>query len=75
MSTKPKPDKPMIWLGKYLSLALTMPASVAAGYLLGTLADHYLHLPLLRAVGIILGMVAGLLQVLRELDRDRRRNK
>jgi F0F1-type ATP synthase assembly protein I len=75
MSIKPKPDKPMIWLGKYLSLALTMPASVAAGYLLGTFADHYLHLPLLRAIGIILGMVAGLIQVLRELDRDSRRNK
>jgi F0F1-type ATP synthase assembly protein I len=75
MSIKPKPDKPMIWLSKYLSLALTMPASVAAGYLLGTFADHYLHLPLLRAVGIILGMVAGLIQVLRELDRDSRRNK
>ena len=65
-----RPDKPMIWLSKYLSLALTLPASVAAGFVLGTLADHYWHKPLLRAVGIMLGMTAGLIQILRELSRD-----
>ncbi len=26
-----KPDKSTIWLGKYLSLALTLPASVVGG--------------------------------------------
>lgn len=60
----------MIWLGKYLSLALTLPASVAAGFVLGAVADHYWHRPLLRAVGIMLGMAAGLIQILRELSRD-----
>lgn len=66
----PRPDKPLIWLGKYLSLALTLPASVVAGYILGALADHWLHLPLLRALGIMLGMAAGILQIVRELNRD-----
>jgi len=65
-----KPDKSLFWLGKYLSLALTLPASVVAGYLLGAAADHFLHLPILRALGIILGMVAGLTQILRELFRE-----
>lgn len=65
-----KPDKPLFWLGKYLSLALTLPASVAAGYILGTLADHWLHVPFLRALGILLGMGAGLIQILRELSRE-----
>jgi F0F1-type ATP synthase assembly protein I len=65
-----KPDKSLIWLGKYLSLALTLPASVAAGYILGTLADRWLHVPFLRVLGIILGTAAGLTQILRELSRE-----
>ena len=65
-----KPDKPLIWLGRYLSLALTLPASVVAGYILGALADHWLHVPFLRVLGILLGMAAGLIQILRELSRE-----
>ncbi len=65
-----KSDKPIIWLGRYLSLALTLPASVVAGYLLGSLADHWLRSPILRVVGIILGMTAGLIQIFRELNRE-----
>lgn len=63
-------DKPLIWLGKYLSLALTLPASVFAGYLLGAALDHWLRFPILRVVGILLGLAAGLIQIFRELDRE-----
>jgi F0F1-type ATP synthase assembly protein I len=63
----------LTWLGKYLSLALTLPASVAAGYVLGSLADRWLHITFLRVLGIALGMVAGLFQVLRELSRESKR--
>ena len=66
----PKADKPLIWLGRYLSLALTLPASVVAGYLLGSLADHWLRSSFLRVVGILLGMIAGLVQIFRELNRE-----
>jgi len=65
-----KPDKSLLWLGKYLSLALTLPASAAAGYILGSLADRWFHFPLLKVVGIILGVSAGLFQIFRELDRE-----
>lgn len=65
-----KSDKPLIWLGRYLSLALTLPASVVAGYLLGSLADHWLRSPFLRVAGIMLGMTAGLIQIFRELSRE-----
>jgi F0F1-type ATP synthase assembly protein I len=67
-------DNPLIWLGKYLSLGLTLPASVAAGYIIGSLADRWLHVPFLRVLGIALGMAAGILQVLRELARESRRS-
>lgn len=65
-----KPDRSFFWLGKYLSLALTLPASVVAGYILGELADHWLRIPILRALGIVLGMAAGLTQIVRELSRE-----
>ncbi|MBV8552289.1 MAG: AtpZ/AtpI family protein [Acidobacteriaceae bacterium] len=65
-----RPDKSLIFLGKYLSLALTLPASVFAGYILGSLADHWLHAPILKALGILLGMAAGIYQIVRELSRE-----
>jgi F0F1-type ATP synthase assembly protein I len=60
----------LTWLGKYLSLALALPACVAAGFILGALADRWLHVPFLRPAGIILGMAAGLIQIFRELARE-----
>jgi F0F1-type ATP synthase assembly protein I len=70
-----KPDKSLFWLGKYLSLALTLPASVAAGYILGAFGERYLHWSFLPIAGIILGFAGGLMQVLRELLRDEKRGK
>ena len=70
-----KPDRPLIWLGKHLSLALTLPASVAGGYIAGSLADHWLHVPFLRVVGILLGMVSGVTQIVRELVREEKLHK
>lgn len=72
---KQSPDQSFHVLGKYLSLALTLPASVFAGYLLGAAADHWLQVPFLRAVGILLGMATGIYQILHELSRDERRSK
>jgi F0F1-type ATP synthase assembly protein I len=66
----PRAASPWTWLAKHLSLALTLPASVFAGYLLGTGADHFLHVPVLRVAGILLGVFAGIYQVIRELNRE-----
>ncbi|MBV8072198.1 MAG: AtpZ/AtpI family protein [Acidobacteriaceae bacterium] len=76
MARKPaSPDHSLHVLGKYLSLGLTLPASVFAGYLLGALADHWLHAQFLRAAGILFGMAAGIYQILRELFRDEKRSR
>ncbi len=70
---QPKPDRGVHWLGKYLSLALVLPSSLVAGYILGALADNHFHVPALRAVGILLGIAGGLIQVFKELSRDEKR--
>ena len=70
-----KPTRSSVWLGKYISLALSLPASVMGGYFLGAIADHYLHLPILRAVGILLGLAAGISQIMRELSRDEKKKE
>jgi F0F1-type ATP synthase assembly protein I len=64
----------MIWLSKYLALGLSLPASVAGGYILGAGASHLLHMPFLRVLGILLGMAAGLIQILRELLRESKKS-
>ena len=69
-----KPDKSLFLLGKYLSLALTLPASVVAGYILGAAVDHWAHRPFLRAVGILVGLGVGLMKIVQELTRDERKS-
>jgi F0F1-type ATP synthase assembly protein I len=65
--------KSLITGGKYLALATALPGYVVAGFLLGAFADHWLHWPILRGIGIILGTLTGLGQIVRQLLRDERR--
>jgi hypothetical protein len=41
--------------------------------MLGAFADHFLHQRWVIALGILLGMAAGLIQVIRELSREGRK--
>ena len=65
--------KSLLTGGKYLALATAFPGYVVAGFLLGAFADHGLHWPVLRAIGVILGTFTGLGQIVRELLRDEKR--
>ncbi len=70
----PNPSgKSFVTGGKYLALATALPGYVVAGLLLGAFADHWLHWPVLRAIGVILGTFTGLTQIVRELLRDEKR--
>lgn len=59
-------------VGQYLSLAFLLPAATFVGYLIGYLLDklfgtHFLHIPFL-----ILGIVSGFVQLIRQVMRDTR---
>lgn len=65
-----KPDRSTLWLGKYLSLALTLPASVFAGYLVSVFIQHWIHWTLMPVIGILAGSVAGIVKIIQEVSRD-----
>jgi F0F1-type ATP synthase assembly protein I len=62
-------------LGKYLSLALMLPAGAFAGYLIGRFAQHWIHAEWPVLVGIILGVAASIYKVFEELMREVRREE
>lgn len=62
----------MVTVGEYTSLAFLLPAATFVGYLIGYLLDklfgtHFLYIPFL-----ILGIVSGFVQLIRQLMRDTR---
>ena len=59
-------------VGEYTSLAFLLPAATFVGYLMGYLLDkalgtHWLYIPFL-----ILGIVSGFVQLIRQLMKDTR---
>jgi F0F1-type ATP synthase assembly protein I len=61
-----------VLVGEYTSLAFLLPVATFVGYLIGYLLDkafgtHWLYIPFL-----ILGIVSGFVQLVRQLMRDTR---
>jgi hypothetical protein len=67
--------KSLITGGKYLALATALPGYVVAGFLLGAFAERWLHWPVLRGIGVILGTFMGISQMVRQLLRDEKRDQ
>jgi F0F1-type ATP synthase assembly protein I len=55
---------------RYTAVAMTLPASTFAGYLIGTALDSWLHTTFLKIVFLILGILSGFAQLIRQLMRD-----
>lgn len=47
-----------------------LPASVAAGYLVGATVADWLHVPVLKVLGVLLGVAAGLIKILQAISRE-----
>ena len=72
-STPEDPDRkksPWVQFGRYSQIAFMLPAGTVAGYLLGSLFDRWLHSTWASIVGLILGTVAGLIELIRTVSRD-----
>ena len=56
-----------LWLqlANYSQLAFIFPAATVAGWLIGLGLDHWLHTTWLYLAGLILGIVAGFIELIR----------
>ena len=60
----------MVLVGEYTSLAFLLPAATFVGYVIGYLLDKTFGTHFLYLVFLLLGIAAGLLQLIRRLLRD-----
>lgn len=56
-------------LARYSALSLILPASTFAGYVIGYLLDKAFGTRVLSIVFLILGIVAGFVQLIREVQK------
>jgi MFS family permease len=68
-----KPDKSLVQAAKYMGLVFLLPSGAIAGYVIGEILERYIHWSGLKAAGIILGIMGGIVRLVQELLRDSRR--
>ena len=63
-----------IWVlvGEYTSLAFMLPAATVVGYAIGWLLDRALGTSFLKAIFLVLGIAAGFVQLIRQVQKDTR---
>jgi F0F1-type ATP synthase assembly protein I len=61
----PRKKSMLVQLANYSQLAFIFPAATVVGWLIGLALDHWLHTTWLYLAGLILGIVAGFLQLIR----------
>jgi len=61
----PSPKSQWVKVEKYIQLGVTLPAATFIGWVAGLALDHWLHTTWLYLVGLLLGIVAGFVQLFR----------
>ena len=65
-----KKESPWVQFGRYSQIAFMLPAGTVAGWLLGSALDRWLHTSWISVVGLILGVAAGMIELIRTVSRD-----
>lgn len=65
----PKNDL-MQQFGKYYSVAFLVPAAVMVGFAIGYLLDKLFGTSFLKIVFLFLGLASGMIELIRELNKD-----
>ncbi|HMK22838.1 MAG TPA: AtpZ/AtpI family protein [Terriglobales bacterium] len=55
----------LVMLAEYSQLAFIFPAATVVGWLIGVALDHWLHTTWLYLAGLILGIIAGFVELIR----------
>ena len=70
MKKAPKNDGFMIAAARYTAIAMTLPSATFAGYIIGYALDSWLHTKYLTIVFLILGILSGFYELIRQILRD-----
>lgn len=62
-------------VARYSQIAVTLPAAVVAGWLLGAFLDRRLHTTWLYLAGLIGGIVAGFVELIRTVLKQEREDE
>jgi ATP synthase protein I len=65
-----KESAAVIW-ARYSQIAFILPAAVVVGLLLGKLLDYWFHTHWIFLAGIIVGAIAGFVDIIRTVTRDK----
>jgi F0F1-type ATP synthase assembly protein I len=65
MPDPPKKPNPFVQIAKYSELAVIFPAATVAGWLIGLGLDRWLGTHWLYLAGLLLGIAAGFIQLIR----------
>jgi len=57
-------------LGKYYNIAFLLPASILVGFAIGYVLDKIFGTGFLKIIFLLLGVAAGIIEVIRELTKD-----
>jgi F0F1-type ATP synthase assembly protein I len=73
LTSNPKsPDRDNFWaqFARYSQLAFVLPAATAAGWLIGLGVDKWLHTTWVYLLGLLLGIAAGFVELVRTVMSD-----
>lgn len=62
----------MIQLGRYSQIGFALPAATVIGWFVGKLLDGWLHRHWLYLAGLIVGIVAGFIELIRVASKPER---
>jgi len=64
----PEKKSMLVQLATYSQLAFIFPAATVAGWLIGLALDHWLHTTWLYLAGLIIGIIAGFVELIRTVS-------
>jgi F0F1-type ATP synthase assembly protein I len=62
---------PWVQMANYAQLAIVFPAATLIGWLIGTAFDRWLHTSWLYLVGLIVGIIAGFVELIRTASANK----
>jgi F0F1-type ATP synthase assembly protein I len=70
-SDPPEKKSMLVQLANYSQLAFIFPAATVAGWLVGLALDRWLHTTWLYLAGLIVGIIAGFVELIRTVTSSK----